>query len=414
MEDGREIAVHIFYRVIKIKLRNTKNNITRYRVERLRFNERVEAASAILYCILSLFVNLSIKSVAMPIDSLDIKIGQMIMVGFRGMNVDSSSTIVRDIVQRKIGGVILFDYDVPSKRAYRNIQSATQVQLLCAQLQSFASIPLSIAIDQEGGKIARLKEKYGFPRSVSQQYLGSINNEDSTKFYAHQTAMLLRTLGINMNMAPVVDLNINPENPVIGKLERSYSNDPLIVTKHARITLQEFQKQNILGVMKHFPGHGSSRHDSHLGIVDVTDTYSNDELKPYADLISSNDVKCIMTAHIFNKKMDEEYPATLSKKIITNLLRDSLRFDGMIISDDLQMKAITDNYGVETAVKMSIQAGVDILVFANNSVYDDTIAEKAVKIIHDAVERGEISRSRIDESYKRIMKLKKGFYLSLE
>lgn len=379
----------------------------RNHVERLRFNKGVEAASTLFYCILSLILILSIKSVARPIDSLDIKIGQMIMVGFRGMSVDSSSTIARDIIERKIGGVILFDYDVPVKRAYRNIQSATQVQLLCAQLQSFASIPLFIAIDQEGGKISRLKEKYGFPRSVSEQYAGAIDNVDSTKFYAQQTAMTLRSLGINMNIAPVVDVNINPENPVIGKLERSYSDDPSIVIKHARITLSEFEKQNIIGVMKHFPGHGSSRNDSHLGMVDVSDTYKDEELQPYKDLIQSNDVTCIMTAHIFNKKFDKDYPSTLSKKIITNLLRDSLYFDGVVISDDLQMKAIADNYGLETAVKMSIHAGVDILVFANNSVYDDTIAEKAVKIIHVAIERGEISRARIDESYRRIMKMKK-------
>ncbi|HKL18642.1 MAG TPA: glycoside hydrolase family 3 N-terminal domain-containing protein, partial [Halalkalibaculum sp.] len=167
--------------------------------------------------------------------TLDEKIGQMLKVGFRGLSVDENSPIVEDIRKYHIGGVVLFDYDVPRDTALRNISSPGQVQNLVQDLQRFADIPLIIAIDQEGGRVARLKTRYGFEKSVSAQYLGSLQNADSTRKYAHQTGQTLSELGINTNLAPVVDVNINPENPVIGGIERSFSDDPSVVTRHARL-----------------------------------------------------------------------------------------------------------------------------------------------------------------------------------
>lgn len=345
---------------------------------------------------------------------LDEKIGQMLKVGFRGLSVDENSPIVEDIRKYHIGGVVLFDYDVPRDTALRNISSPGQVQNLVQDLQRFADIPLIIAIDQEGGRVARLKPRYGFEKSVSAQYLGSLQNADSTRKYAHQTGQTLSELGINTNLAPVVDVNINPENPVIGGIERSFSDDPSVVTRHARLYIETLHEYGIITTLKHFPGHGSSRDDSHLGVVDVTDYWKQKELVPYRNLIESGTADIVMTAHIFNAALDSTYPATLSKPIITGILRDSLRFNGVVMSDDLQMKAIRTEYGLKETIKMSIQAGVDILSFANNSIFDAEIAAKAHGIINELVEEGSLSEGRIDQSYDRIMSLKKKYLLTRE
>lgn len=340
-----------------------------------------------------------------PSPPLEEKIGQMLMVGFRGLTADNGSAIAASIADQHIGGVVLFDYDVPTSRAVRNIKSPEQLRQLSRQLQRRAKRPLLIAVDQEGGMVSRLKAKYGFPPTVSARYLGKLNNIDSTRYYARRMAQALHDAGINTNLAPVVDLNINPDNPVIGALERSFSADPEIVTRHARAFIEAFHAAGILTTLKHFPGHGSSRKDSHKGLVDVTDTWQRRELIPYRRLIDSGHADLIMTAHIYNARLDT-VSATLSENVITGMLRDSLGFDGVVISDDLQMGAIRNHYDLKETIRMAIQAGVDMLCFANNSVYDEKIAVKAQRIIHELIDEGAISRERIDRSYRRIMELK--------
>ncbi len=340
-------------------------------------------------------------------DNLDVKIGQMVMVGFRGLTVDNQSPIMRDIRQRHIGGVILFDYDVPTKSPVRNIQSPTQLKALTSALQKASSGPLFIAIDQEGGRVNRLKQHFGFPPSVSQQYLGSVNNTDVTKRFAQQTAKTLAGNGINLNFAPVVDLNTNPDNPVIGRLERSFSDKPAIVIAQARTMIDVFHEYGILSAIKHFPGHGSSTKDSHEGFVDVTATWSPRELTPFENITQSGRCDMVMTAHIFNKALDPRWPATLSSKTISGILRDRFHYDGVIVSDDMQMKAIRLSYDLKEAVTMALLAGIDILVFANNSVYEEDIAGRVLAIIRTLVTDGSITRERIDQSYRRIQNLKK-------
>ena len=342
-----------------------------------------------------------------PVDDLDVQIGQMLMIGFRGFSIDPGNPIVYDLTQNHIGGVVLYDKDVTTNSFERNIKSPEQLKALVASIKKYSSIPLLIAIDQEGGMVNRLKTNYGFPPSVSEQYLGNINNPDTTKKYADVTASTLEDMGINVNLAPVIDLNVNPDNPVIGKLGRSFSADANIVTNNAEEMIRVFHQHKVLATLKHFPGHGSSQTDSHLGFTDVTNTWSRIELQPYVNLINSGNTDLIMTAHIFNAHLDPEYPATLSKHIITGILRDSLKYNGVIISDDMQMKAITDYFGLETAILNSINAGVDILLFSNNSVYDPKIATKAVQIIKKLISERKISRARIYESYSRIMNLKR-------
>jgi beta-N-acetylhexosaminidase len=338
--------------------------------------------------------------------NLDIHIGQMLMVGFEGLELTENNPIVQDIRERHIGGVILFDYDISSQAPLRNIQNPRQAKTLCAALQKMASIPLFIAIDQEGGKVSRLKEGYGFPPTVSQQRLGTINRLDITREHAEITARTLAQIGINLNFAPVVDLNTNPDNPVIGKLERSFSCDPNLVTCHALEMIKAHHRHGIPCTLKHFPGHGSSTRDSHLGFVDVTETWSSIELEPYARIIETGQCDAVMTAHIFNAHLDPEFPATLSRSIITRILRANLGYDRVVVSDDMQMKAISDHYGLEKAVYQAIEAGVDILLFGNNVVFEEDIVLRTVAIIKDLIKRGKISRDRINRSYERISRLK--------
>lgn len=219
-------------------------------------------------------------------------------------------------------------------------------------------------------------------------------------------AATLAQLGIGLNMAPVVDLCSNPDNPVIARYQRCFSADPQQVSRHAAAYIDGHHQHRVLTCLKHFPGHGSSRADSHLGFTDITATWSSAELQPYAELIATGKVDAVMTAHVFNGRLDERFPATLSTAIIQDLLRSKLGFDGVVISDDLQMAAIADHFGFETAIEQALKSGVDILLFGNNLQYDPQVVRRAVTVIKQLLTNGRLSPERIDQSYRRIMQLK--------
>lgn len=340
-------------------------------------------------------------------DSLDIKIGQMLMVGFRGTRISDDSPIIRDMLKLHLGGVVLFDFDVATKEYGRNITSPMQLLELTNSLHRHATIPLFIAIDQEGGTVRRLKAKNGFPATVSHAWLGALDNPDSTNYYSDVIARSIAVVGINTNFAPVLDLNVNPQNPVIGKLERSFSDDPDVVSRNATLMVEAHHMRGLFCGVKHFPGHGSSRDDSHEGFVDVSYTWTKNELRPFAAIISKDLCDMVMTAHIFNKNLDPLFPATLSKATIDGVLRKQLGYDGVVITDDMMMKAISDQYGLETAIEKAANAGADILLFGNNSyTFDPEIAQKAFTILKSLVVSGRVSTARIDEAWGRIQALK--------
>ncbi len=343
------------------------------------------------------------------IDELDRQIAQMLLVGFRGIELDSAPLIRRDIEKHQIGGIILYNYDNNRKDKPRNIVSSPQVKKLVSDLQAISEIPLFTAIDEEGGRVTRLKEQYGFEEAISAQRIGEIDQEDSTRYWAQLTAEKLAKHGINVNFAPVVDVNINPKSPAIGNIERSYSADPALVSKHASWVIDEHHKAGVLTSLKHFPGHGSAMADSHKGVTDVSQTWQTKELTPYRTLIKEGICDMIMTAHVFNNQLDEEYPATLSKKVMTDLLRYDLGYKGLIISDDMQMKAISTQYGLATALEKAINAGVDVMIFSNNipDIYEPDVVPTVIKAIRKLVDEGKITKERIQTSYNRIMALKK-------
>jgi beta-N-acetylhexosaminidase len=334
------------------------------------------------------------------------KIGQMLIVGFRGTEVNRTSYISKAMNVLNLGGVILFDKDNPSGQFPRNITDPSQTKQLIEDLKEYSPSSLFVAVDAEGGWINRLKEKYGFKNIPSAEQMGKGTIEE-TKNNALMLSQELKELGFNIDFAPDVDVNVNPENPVIGQLERSFSGEPDTVYEHASAFIEGLHENNIISAIKHFPGHGSSTSDSHLGMVDVTNTYQQEELIPYQKLIENGYSDMVMTAHIVNTNIDPTYPATLSPLFIKNILREQLGFKGVIVSDDMQMGAIVDNYGFEEAIIKSINAGCDMLILSNNGkTYDEQAPYSAVNIILKAVKKGEISESQINDSYNRIQELK--------
>jgi len=348
----------------------------------------------------------AVKETALDENEIRDLIGQMLIVGFRGTSVDENSYIVKTIKNLNLGGIILFDYDIPNGTKERNIINPIQTKKLISDISSYSKTPLFITIDAEGGMVNRLKPEYGFAEIPSHELLGK-TTEENTRRIAETLGRELSELGINFDFAPVVDLYINPQNPIIGKLGRSFGNDPEHVTNYASAFIEGLHKFNILTSLKHFPGHGSSNTDSHLGMVDITKTYQEKELEPFKNLIEKKLADTVMVAHVFNRNIDPNYPASLSEKFIRGILREKFRFDGVVISDDMDMGAIRNNYGFEDAIVKAVQAGTDMLIISNNgSVYDESSPKRAVDAIWNSVKTGDISPSDIYASTERIKILK--------
>ena len=261
-------------------------------------------------------------------------------------------------------------------------------------------------VDEEGGLVARLDERHGFPPTISAADLGARGDVSFTRQAGKRIAETLASVGITQNLAPVVDLDVNPTNPIIGALDRSFSADPAVVTAQAEAFIAGHRSVGVRTTLKHFPGHGSSTGDTHLGVVDVTDTWSAAELEPFRNIVSDGLADAVLTAHVFNATLDPEHPATLSQPTITGILREQLGWDGVVISDDMQMGAIRDAYGYDEAIRLAIVAGVDILTIAQQQVYEQGIVERTIDLIEALVLGGTLTEARINESYARIMALK--------
>jgi len=337
-----------------------------------------------------------LNSMALAHDDLRQKIGQMIMVGFYGTSVPD--TLAVDIEQRNLGGVILYGH---------NLSNPQQIKDLTMQLQQLTQIPLFISIDQEGGYVARLSENNGFEETYTAYQLGTIfNSEDSTRASAAMMAQWLSASGINVDLAPVVDVNVNPSSPAIGRWERSFSNDPMTVFNHASWFVDEFHKRNIIMTLKHFPGHGSAEDDSHLGFTDITTTWTDSEFIPYQELFTQGYADLVMTGHLYNANLDTLYPSSLSYDVITKLLRDSLAFQGLVISDEMFMGAITNNYGFDEAIELAINAGINILLYYMNIRNGKSLVREIIELVVQKVSDGYIAEARINESYQRIINFK--------
>lgn len=336
------------------------------------------------------------------------KAGQLLLVGFRGLEAGPRSPIVRAVRSGCVGGVVLFDRDLARGGRPRNIRTLRQVRKLITTLQQAAAIPLLVAVDQEGGRVARLKKEHGFPQAPAAAALGRADDVERTRRHAAATAAALAATGFNLNFAPVVDLDVHPGNPIIGRHGRSYSANPAVVVRHAAAVIEAHREHGIGCCLKHFPGHGSSRGDSHLGFTDVSATWEPSELEPFRALIAAGQADAIMTAHIFNRHLDPVFPATLSGPVIEGLLRQQLGFSGAVISDDLDMRAIADDFDRERALELALNAGNDILLIANNATFTADAAPRSLETILGLVAGGRVSPERIGEACGRVLELKAG------
>jgi beta-N-acetylhexosaminidase len=334
--------------------------------------------------------------------SLDEKIGQMFIMGFRGEATEQAHTVNAQaeklVKDYHIGGMILFD---------RNVDNPRQVAKLNQDLQALAmnngaKIPLFVTIDQEGGRVSRFQEGATlFPGNMA---LGATRKPDLAYRTGKEMGTELRAMGINLDMAPVLDVNNNPRNPVIGV--RSFGEDPQLVSQLGTEMIRGFHDAGVLTVVKHFPGHGDTAVDSHVGLPKVPHDrkrLERLELVPFKQAIDKG-ADMVMSAHVVFPAIEPTpgLPATLSKRVLTDLLRKELKFDGVITTDDMEMGAIKDHFGTSRAAVKAIQAGADIVLVCHQL----DVQEKTIAAVKQAVSEGKITEERIDQSVRRILSLK--------
>jgi beta-N-acetylhexosaminidase len=334
--------------------------------------------------------------------ALEPELGRLLLVGFQGTELDGNAQLERLLCEVRVGGVALFD---------RNIVDAAQLARLTGALSARALActgrTLLVAVDAEGGQVMRLGPSAGFTATLSAQELGEANDFTLTELEARRIGRLLRETGINWNLAPVVDVGYNPANPVIVGAARSFSANPWLVTAHARAFIRGMRAEGVLTALKHFPGHGSSYGDSHKGFVDVTATANRDaELEPYRILIAERMVDTIMTAHVFNRALDDRFPATLSRPTLTGLLREELGWEGPVLTDDLRMGAIQEQYGLAAAAVTALAAGADILLIADDRLPDDgSGAQAALLELRARLAGGRLDAERVEQALGRVAAL---------
>jgi beta-N-acetylhexosaminidase len=321
--------------------------------------------------------------------------GQMLMSGFEGTTLNAKT---EDLIRnRHVGGLILFS---------RNYENPKQLHTLIRDLQDVATststgLPLFISVDQEGGRVARLTEP--FTKYPPLCCLGHAQSESLAYRFGQSLAAELLDVGINMDYAPVLDVHTNPDNPIIG--DRAIASDPDTVAKLANSFIKGFKDKGMIPVGKHFPGHGDTHLDSHLDLptVDrVAATLEAVELVPFRETIAQG-LEVIMTAHVIYSAWDNKNTATFSKTILQDILRQKLGFQGVIMSDDLEMKAVEKYFSFDAFPRMGVEAGIDMFLVCNS-------VEK-IKVLHDQlmkdVSNGTIPIAPIQQSVERILRLKK-------
>ena len=326
--------------------------------------------------------------------SLKEKIGQLFIHTVAPLQTQrNKNNIYAAIKEYKVGGLL-----------FSGGQLSDQV-LLTNYAQSLAEVPLLITFDGEWGLAMRLKGTPRFPRN---RVLGCIQDNELLYEYGKEVARQCKEIGVQINFAPVADVDVNPRNPVINT--RSFGGDPRNVAQKVVAYARGLEDGGVLSVCKHFPGHGDTEVDSHLGLPSLNhdlNRLKSTELVPFQTAIN-NGVDMVMTAHIMLPQIDKEYPATMSKKILTDLLRDEMGYKGVIITDDLDMQAISKHWDLGEAAIKSVEAGADILLVCHTIENQQKVYNAVVQGVND----GKIDENRIDESVRRILRLKYQYKLS--
>jgi beta-N-acetylhexosaminidase len=329
------------------------------------------------------------------------KIASLLVAGFRGERVGPQDWIVRAIRDQGLGGVILFDRD-QTTGGTRNITSPEQVTALVRSLKEASPGRLIVSIDQEGGRIARLNPGNGFPATLSQAEVGSANDPALTRRWAEGMAQTLRGIGVNVNFTPVVDLAVNPNNPAVARLGRAFSADPDVVVECATEEIRAFRAAGVRTSVKHFPGLGSATGNTDFEVVDVSGSWTPAEIEPFQRLIDNGSTDMVMVAHFLNRQLDPARPVSLSKAVVTDLLRGQLGWQGPVVTDDMQAVAIKSFGDRNEAVALAIEAGVDLITLCNQETYDPEVVESTVSSLVGMVRSGRITEARIDQSVARV------------
>jgi beta-N-acetylhexosaminidase len=321
------------------------------------------------------------------VSDLESACAALLTVGFHGV---TPSREVEQLIERGVGGVILFS---------RNVGSSREVLALTNALKRRAARPLLVSIDQEGGPVARLKS--GFTPLPPFRALGDANDAELSRAYGKMIGRELRAVGIDLDFAPVLDVDTNPENPVIGL--RSLGTDPELVATHGVAFALGLADASVAPCGKHFPGHGDTQSDSHLALPrlpHVMDRLENVELVPFAAAARAG-VPAIMTAHVVFEALDSERPATMSAAVVGGLLRERLGYSGVVFSDDLEMKAIADHFAIEAVVTEGLTAGVDAFLVCHSA----DLAHRAIDALVDAVRRGVLPETLVRAAERRVASL---------
>lgn len=355
----------------------------------------------------------------MPGD-LERAIGRLIWVGVRGSDPDDPALAAElDRCERAhAAGIVLFDLDLPEyrrlrregvpdpdarRRAPRNVRSPEQLRCLIAHARDRLAPDLLVSIDQEGGRVARLTPAHGFPSTPSARDYADLPDPERTAA-ARTLATTLAALGIDLNLAPCVDLAVNPTAPGLAAADRLFARNPRDVADRALEQIRALHDAGLACCLKHFPGLGSARADTHEGFADITDTWvRQDELAPYRDLIAAGVADAVMPCHAVHRGLDPDRPASLSGAIITGLLRQHLGFAGVVITDSLDMRAVRDRHTRAQACVLALEAGADVLLDANNLGDPEPCpAPEMHGAILDAVHAGRLTESRIMQSVARL------------
>ena len=335
--------------------------------------------------------------------TLEAMAGQMIVVGFQGDDVDDAAVeaLRDDLAAGRLGGVMLLKINVKSLDAVAEMNAAFRA--------ASPTLPPFITLDQEGGAVERLTSDVGFTEIANAAAIAGDNSPEEAEAIYGEMAASIAALGFTVNFGPVADINLNPNNQVIAKFGRAFSADPAVVAAYDEAFIKAHHAAGLLTALKHFPGHGSSTADSHEGFVDITETWQPSELDPYRALIADDMVDMVMVGHLYHADYSDagaQVPSSLSRQWIAGMLRGELGYNGVVISDDLEMGAIREHFTLEQTVTQAVRAGMDVLLFSNTSKYRASLGQEILDILIAEAEADPAFAARIAESYERIVELK--------
>lgn len=338
--------------------------------------------------------------------TLEQQAGQMIVVGFQGDDADDASVeaLREALAGGRLGGVMLLKTNVKSLGAVKEMNEAFRAA-------SPDLLPF-ITLDQEGGAVERLTAAVGFKEIPNAATIAAGNSPEAAEAIYGEMAASIAALGFTVNFGPVADVNLNPRNPVIAKFGRAFAADAETVAAYGAAFVRAHHAAGLLTALKHFPGHGSSTADSHEGFVDITNSWQPSELEPYRLLLADKLVDMVMIGHLYHAGYadaadgDARLPASLSPRWIDGVLRQELGFNGVVISDDLEMGAIRDHFTLDQTVTMAVRAGMDVLLFSNTAKYNPGLGQEILDILLAEAAADPAFAARIAQSYERIVRLK--------